>query len=372
MEGSRRLAFFLGCAAALVVSSYGAPAWADPAVGTGVLVLRNGSVLEGEIRQAGDYYHVAAANATLQVHVDQVDMFSASLEAACESRRERMSSTSDAHLELARWCLRHHLLDQASQEVAAARTIEPHHADLAALDLQVRQIIELRATRDTQRTASSNVVQAAAVAPVAQAAPFAISAEAQARFVRSIQPMLVRSCATSGCHQPGGPRRLQLDRWALTGNGNATLIRRNLAAVLNQIRTANPADSPLATWGGRVHGSSGALSRSLEPHQMRLLNEWLNEACGVKPPEPEAPQDAAPNDAANGPHSPPTSDASTKPAKQSQAFVPRDAFDAEIFNHRQAQRAKAAAAPPAHGNDSGAPGATSAPEPTGPAASAAN
>jgi hypothetical protein len=324
--------------------------------GPGVLVLRNGNLLEGSVEEAGDYYRVNAANATFQVPADQVEMFCASVEDAYEARRrQRGGLTADSHLDLARWCLRQNLVEQARREVAEARNIDPNLLELSALDAQLRQFEAMQAARQDMAPGASQpqapaTTPTAATASVAElvATPLEISAEAQVTFVRSIQPMLVRSCATAGCHQPGSDQKLQLDRWALTGSGSATLIRRNLASVLNQVDKDDPSVSLLATRAGQLHGGPDSASRPLELHQMKLLREWLDDACDVQPPTEVLPEGMLPEampTAADQSFAGAALSAGKPSAVATGAFVPRDPFDAEIFNRRHDSRpVKAAAA----------------------------
>jgi hypothetical protein len=84
---------------------------AEPPGISGVLILRNGSVLMGAVRRYGDDYRIDVAGAMLQVPADQVDMFSQTLEEAYElRRRDRTGASADSHLELARWCMQLDLL----------------------------------------------------------------------------------------------------------------------------------------------------------------------------------------------------------------------------------------------------------------------
>jgi hypothetical protein len=260
---------------------------------------------------------------------------------AYQARRSTRTGTSaDSHLELARWCLQHELLEQASRELQIAREIDPRHPGLAALEMQLRQFVDLAASSpEAIRTPSAPPLSPSAPANVAIATPFEVTAEARARFVRSIQPMLIHTCATGGCHQPGGRQRLQLDRWALAGNGDARLVRRNLASTLNVVFKDNPAKSLIVIRAAEAHGDGKDKSRALDARQMTILREWLNEACGVTPDRltgEEAPATAAPQESAPGP--------AEFAARGEPPFVPRDAFDAEIFNRRQSPPAADATA----------------------------
>lgn len=325
----------------------------------GVVVLRNGNVLAGTIRRVGSNYFIESAGASLQVPAEQVEMACGSLAEAYEQRRrDRVGASADAHLELARWCLRNNLIDQAAREVLDARTRDPGHSALALFDTQIRQMLEIEAGR-RQRVSNAAAAgaqqaeaaseDAAAVVPLLTPSP-----EAQTLFVRSIQPMLIHGCATSGCHQTDSPQQMRLDRWALDGNGNPDRIRRNLEAVLTQINAEDPASSAVLLRARQPHGlRNGERSKPLATYQAALLLDWLNEAAGVEPAPPAEVETAAPAASSEAPlpageasATPPTPVAATSPAPSAAstdaeppAFTPRDAFDPEIFNRQVAAQA---------------------------------
>ena len=312
----------------------------------GVLILRNGNVLEGDIQGMGDYYTVASAGGSLRVPAEQVERACRSLAEAYELRRkERTGVSADSHLDLARWCLRHNLLDEAGRELRDARTCDANHFALAALDLQLRQMVEIRTIRQSvQATAMSAKPANDPAPPALNAKPLSSAPEHQSEFVRSVQPMLVHNCATGGCHQPRATQRFQLDRWALEGSGDPTLIRRNLEAVLAQIDKEEPDASPLLQYARQVHGNGAmAMRRPLASRQSTLLLEWINGVVGVEPAA--ASESAAVSDAEPLPASansiqiePPVIQQATATsfAQPVEKFVPRDAFDPEIFNRKYA------------------------------------
>jgi hypothetical protein len=336
----------------LCVASNLGVAWAAE----GVVVLRNGNVLAGRIRQAGQHYFIESEGASLQVPAEQVEMACGSLAEAYEQRRrDRVGASSDAHLELARWCLRNNLLDQAAREVLDARTRDPGHSALASIDTQIRQMLEIdagRRERAAKAAAGAPLAEAVSDIPASTAPMLTPSPEAQTLFVRSIQPMLIHGCATGGCHQTDSPQQMRLDRWALDGNGNPDRIRRNLEAILTQINAEDPASSPVLLRARQPHGSrNGSRSKALATYQAALLLDWLNEAAGVEPPppaelEPTAPavggETAVPPPAGEGiaiPASPVAATSPTTPVASAVApppFTPRDAFDPEIFNRQMA------------------------------------
>jgi hypothetical protein len=305
----------------------------------GVLVLDNGNVLAGAIERVGDEYVINVTGATLQVPVNQVERFAPTVEEAYEQRRVTLvDGTADRHLELAAWCLHLKLFNQAARELLDARRIDAQIPGLETLERRLRYRLDLEANRPaTSRAAARPLARAAQEVAAKPPLPL-IPVEAQAQFVRSIQPMLIRNCATAGCHQAGADHEMQLDRWALEGRGNVELVRRNLAAVLTVVDLENPEVSELLAKARAVHGhATGGGSRPLSAHQIELLTGWMHKALNVPSAEaappvvttPDVVQDriAVGNEAMKF-------DPNVMPA----SFTPRDAFDPEVFNRRRAAR----------------------------------
>jgi hypothetical protein len=341
MLSRRTLSGRWGFVCAFLVCVAGAPsvAGAQNSALKGVLVLDNGNVLAGAIERVGDEYVINVTGATLQVPVDQVERFAPTIEEAYEQRRAMLiDGTADRHLELAAWCLRLKLFDQAARELLDARRIDAQIPGLETLERRLRHRLDLKASRArTSHTAATPLVRAAQEIAAEQPLP-SIPVAAQAQFVRSIQPMLIRNCATAGCHQAGADHAMQLDRWALEGRGSVELVRRNLAAVLAEVDRENLEASELLAKARAVHGRAIAGgSRPLSAHQLDLLNGWMHQALDPSPVE------AAPS-IATTPHAGEDSvafgdetmefDRNVMPA----SFTPRDAFDPEIFNRRRAAR----------------------------------
>ena len=96
------------------------------------------------------------------------------------------------------------------------------------------------------------------------------------RFTRKVQPVLVNNCTTSGCHQPGGTQKFQLDRAILHGMANRRSTMHNLAATLELVDRERPQLSPLLTMPREAHG--GMEEPVFGPRQeqaFRHLVEWV-------------------------------------------------------------------------------------------------
>jgi hypothetical protein len=310
----------------------------------GVLVLDNGNVLAGAIERVGDQYVINVTGATLQVPVAQVERFAPTVEEAYEQRRVTLvDGTADRHLELAAWCLHLKLFDQAARELLDARRVDAQIPGLEALERQLRHRLDLEASRPTASHRSAAPLAQADHREGETAPPMpAISVEAQAQFVRSIQPMLIRNCSTAGCHQTSADHGMQLDRWALEGRGSAEIVRKNLSAVLAEVNIENLGTSELLAKARAKHGQGTAGgSRPLSAHQLNLLTDWLNHSFGVPPAVATLPVATADVGAENVGFIDAGID--FDPNVMPAAFTPRDAFDPEILNRRRASREAAEA-----------------------------
>jgi len=246
----------------------------------GVLVLENGNILRGKVRQLGEHYEVVLPKGKLQVRAQQVELFCQDIEQAYQHRRAARGGTAaDSHLELARWCLRHDLFDHAETELEAAATTDADHPRLARLERQLKHSRRQAARKKENQLAKARVVpEPAPLDPVAlERAP----RWARALFVRQIQPLVVHSCAAGGCHQ-ANPDLLEkgdgfhLNRLAIDGAGHPEATLRNLAATLEQIDWQAAEQSALLQRGRVAHGSANA-SHPLPQHKLQVLTGWVEQ-----------------------------------------------------------------------------------------------
>jgi len=258
-------------------------------VAAGLLVLRNGNIIEGKVTRDGEHFQVEVEHGRMQVRVGQVEMFCLTHAEAYERRREmRTGSTADSHLELAKWCLRHDLLDYASQEILEARAVDPHHRHLLRLERQLNQAMAQR-SKVPKLPQSEKVITAAQEADLStidQAPPWA-----RTMFVKRIQPMLVKSCVATGCHQQGSASRLQLNRHAVFGAGHPEATKHNLASVLEQIDFESAKDSLIIRKAELKHGAGA--SKPLLPHQLEILRAWVEQLAMADAKETQVVQASA-------------------------------------------------------------------------------
>lgn len=265
----------------------------------GVLVLHNGGVLSGHITRLGEWYVVRRGGGEVMVGTEKVKLVSRSLDEAYTQQRQRLAQpTADAHLALADWCLRYGLIDQAQRELTEGRALEPNHPKLrrlekrlALLQHQMQQTKETGAVRGNigdgkqqfENLPVSEPDHLLITTPVTkQQGITELPDGALERFTRKVQPVVVNSCTTGGCHRVGGPQHFQLDPALLYGASNRQSTTHNLSAVLALIDREQPQRSPLLTVPRRSHG--GMKEPVFGPHQERAYQQLVNWVALVTAP----------------------------------------------------------------------------------------
>jgi hypothetical protein len=253
----------------------------------GVLLLHDGGVLAGRISRQADRYLVTLDHGEISVSADRVALVARSLSDAYDQQRGLMSHpTIETHLRLAEWCLRNNLGPQAARELIDARGLNPHHPTLALLQ---RRLAALQAPRCRQDGPPAGAIpldtsphdELDRLSRLADSLPDG----ALEQFTRKVQPVLVNTCTTAGCHQPGGDQSFQLDRAILHGMSTRRSTLRNLEATLALVDRDAPQQSELLTAAGRPHG--GMDQPVLGPRQDQLLKhlaDWVAVVTGSAPP----------------------------------------------------------------------------------------
>ena len=349
MFGPRYAHWMLSC-----LLSCGIAAAQSLAPQSGLLVLKNGQVLEGDITRAGDYYVVTRGEGyELRPKADDVECFCASLVEAYEFKARRLSGVSvRPRVELARWCLRYNLIDQCRDQLAEAELTDPGDSQVKELKSRLAILQETPAT------------------PIAPAATPTIPVEALEnslaslprgsieRFGAIVQPILLNRCGANQCHGPNSKSQFKLLRPPPGQIVSRRFTQRNLYATLRQLNPSAPDQSPLVIKAEQRHGSS--LTPVFDKHtanQFAELVAWARmtaapsaAAPGARPAsitpitstlsQPAVSQPPAPAPSADGQSSATAVQAMRpalgpdSPAKSTASPGPRDRFDPEIFNRR--------------------------------------
>lgn len=333
-----------------------------------IVVLRDGGVLSGRVTRSGERYVLARGSGEVLIPVNNVLLIAASLEDAYQQRRQHLSRpTAEDHLVLAEWCLRCDLMAHAKRELTDSRALDAHNDKLLVLERRLALVNE-RSEKQEDTPAASNPLPAEFLTEQVQTVVSELPEGSIERFTRKVQPVLVNSCTTTGCHQSGGAEKFQLDRAILRGLSNRRSTMNNLAATLALVDRENPQLSPLLTVPRLTHG--GMKRPVFGPRQdaaFRHLEEWvalvtqktstpspairategveLAVAKGDLPSHWESPVMRVERPAA-GEREQAVYQESASPLRHGarlQRWQPRDPFDPEIFNRKYAPRTSASA-----------------------------
>ena len=227
----------------------------------GILVMNTGAVVSGKIVRKGDSYQVIGPYGQMQVPAELVKLRCADLQDAYAKLRETAKSwhSARAQITLARWCLTHHLDNEARQELQEALVLEPDREEAKRL---------LRDTEDAIKSHQKNARTADPASSVRTARPAStaddeavtlggLSREQALQFTRRIQPLLVNTCTAAGCHSRDSQTGFRLQNVNRGRNANRNATERNLAEILEHVDVKNPKTSSLLTVPRRKHGRNG-------------------------------------------------------------------------------------------------------------------
>lgn len=329
---------------------------ADPK--EGILVLRNGSLLRGEITQIGDRYDVAVDGGRIQVRASAVEFHCQTLDEAYQRKRAsgRPGDVRE-HLELAQWCQRHGLLNSAVRELGEAKALVPNHPLIPLVERRVQMSL----CRPEKPEKIERPAEPAELPPspddldrlVRGMPPGSVET-----FTQTVQPLLANACSAAGCHGPQTESEFRLLRIPSGRPPGRRLTQRNLHSTLEWIDRGDPAASKLLTAPLQPHGSAkAAIFTDQQMDRYRQLVDWVyvvaqkpypvrtvsHEAKRPLPRQPKPPWSDLPGgDAVSGNSADrglPGSDGSDPipvpetPTPSGQS-APADPFDADIFNRR--------------------------------------
>ena len=109
----------------------------------GMVVLRNGEVIEGKISRDEGLYIVDLPNGRIRIKQADVDLVCSNLEEGYRRKRAtiQVGNVHD-HLDLAQWCMRHNLLGLATVELADATAADPKNPMIGALQHRLKMAME--------------------------------------------------------------------------------------------------------------------------------------------------------------------------------------------------------------------------------------
>lgn len=253
---------------AVAAMAWPAAAQTSIAPEAGVLVLKNGQVLEGAITRAGDYFVVSQGEGSeLKLNANEVELCCVSLLEAYQFKANRVSSfSSKSRLDLAKWCLRQGLIEQCTAQLTAAQNIDPTNSQVA--ELQTR----LKLLQETPQPIPASAAPGIAAAEMENALRGLPRGSAE-KFAAVIQPILLNRCGANQCHGPNAKSEFRLLRPPPGQIVSRRFTQRNLYASLKYLDRAHPENSPLVLMPQQRHGSS--LAAVFDKHSSNQLVELM-------------------------------------------------------------------------------------------------
>ena len=270
----------------------------DSPARTRVLLFRSGRALEGEIAETDTHYVVARPVGKVEILKTEIELVAENLDAVYRYKLERINDRDhDQHFRLAQWCMAVNLRERAIDELE--RSVE-----LAPDSIRAKGLLEnlRRAPKSADKTAQAPDTSEQ---PVPESKPAArtypsfqkeLSPSHVSSFSVQIQPMLVRSCGTAGCHDANHSGSLILQGSARPAQRSSQL---NLRSVLAHIDTDEPELSPLLLESLRAHGTArrSPFATGLNDPAYAKLADWVRAVSG-KPAAKSSPNTPTPNPSA--------------------------------------------------------------------------
>jgi hypothetical protein len=249
----------------------------------GVLLLRNGELVEGDILLSGDRYDVSVAGGQIHIKRTEVEYFGQSILDCYGQRRSHAEPGKvEGYLELAKWCLRQQLYEQAALALADAIDADPMHPRIALLERQLKFALEQPTETPAKTQQADDGPSIRDLNRTTEGLPPGV-VEA---FTTSIQPVLMNHCSTAGCHGSQSPTPLKLMRISAGKAPSRRATQRNLYSVLSLVDRERPGESRLLTIPTHPHGNvKSAIFSSRETNQYRQLVAWAYQVANQPLPE---------------------------------------------------------------------------------------
>jgi hypothetical protein len=257
----------------------------------GIIVLRNGQIIEGRITRAEGLYVVELSDGQIRIKAADVDLVCGSVEEGYQRKRAAIPvGNVQYHLELAQWCLRQGLLGPAAAELADAVAADPKHPMIGVMQHRLKTAQEPPPTAETTRSSASGPSNDDLDRMIRGLPHGAVET-----FTQSVQPVLMNHCTSSGCHGPQSETGLRLLRAPAGKSASRRVTQRNLYSALQFIDRENPAASQLLSAASGPHGAARyAIFNEHQALQYKRMVDWANQLAHH--PTSEAPATVTPSE----------------------------------------------------------------------------
>lgn len=237
------------------------------------VVLTNGNVIQGDVRQINDHVVIRSTSSEIRVPNSEIDLVARDLQAAYRAKAAAISGPSSRRrTQLIRWCLRVGLPAEARQQLGVFQQASPRHPDLEHLALQI----------DSYRAEMKNTTLPTK-SPLPLNRQYALdrldqlSKETVSEFVRHVQPLMSNRCGLAGCHGKASGSKFSL----LTVGSRRPDIgttHGNLGAVLQQIGNTAPQQTLLWMSANSAHGK--LKKKPMSAAELNRLAAWIQRVHG--------------------------------------------------------------------------------------------
>ncbi len=261
------------------------------------VLLTNGNVLRGTAQVSGDLVILHRGDGSeLKIRSTDVAYSAYDLRDVYLYRISRRQDRTPAMIsEDAHWCLRQGLLDEAETELKKLEAADSGYPTLGRLTRQ------LAVARNPSTAASSPPEPASVTATASHAEPVkhepptanlsGVSSQSLVEFTSRLQPMLIKSCGTSGCHRTGGDTQWQLSHFGLSTRVSSRMTQLNLGATLAFASSEHPESSPILKYATTPHGKDYEATGRADLLTQQTLRSWLQNSGAY--PQPHTPMAGA-------------------------------------------------------------------------------
>jgi hypothetical protein len=239
----------------------------------GVLLLRNGQVIQGHIERTGDYYTVTAPDEETQIRANKVEFVCRDLRDGYARKKAAIRADDlQQHLQLLLWCERQGLLDCAQEELNAAEGLDHQHPMIAVL----RRRLEIEAQQRSEPARPAEKIEPPPSNEQLDQMTRGMPPGAVEFFVQVVQPILLNHYPGARGYALPDNKRLQLMRPPLGESPGRRITQRNLHAVLQCIDWNNPGESPmLKASAGPTAGTAASAFPTRYSSQYQKLAQWV-------------------------------------------------------------------------------------------------